>query len=58
MSLQNTDYYHDDDDDNDDDDDDDKRQNTFFWGRFDKQGVDFTFLSLLPMKWINKNKIR
>lgn len=28
-----------------------------FWGGFDKQGVDFTFLSLLPMKWINKNKI-
>lgn len=55
MSLQNTDYYHDDNN----DDDDDKRQNTFFFfGRFDKQGVDFTFLSLLPMKWINKNKIR
>lgn len=30
-----------------------------FWGRFDKQGVDFTFLSLLPMEWINKQtKIR
>lgn len=56
MSLRNNDYYHDDDDDN-DDDDDDKRQNAFF-GRFDKQGVDFTFLSLLPMKWINKNKTR
>lgn len=26
---------------------------------FDKQGVDFTFLSLLPMEWINKQtKIR
>lgn len=30
-----------------------------FLGRFDKQGVDFTFLSLLPMEWINKQtKIR
>lgn len=48
MSLQN----------NDDDDDVDKRQNTFWGGSFDKQGVEFTFLSLLPVKWINKNKIR
>lgn len=29
-----------------------------FSGSFDKQCVDFTFLFLLPMKWMNKNKIR
>lgn len=49
MSLKNND---------DDGDDVDKRQNTFLGGSFDKQGVEFTFLSLLPVKWINKNKIR
>lgn len=25
-----------------------------FFGSCNKQGVDFTFLSLLPVKWINK----
>lgn len=35
-----------------------KKQNktgrALFFGSFDKQSVDFTFLSLLPMEWINK----
>lgn len=34
------------------------KDKTPLFGSFDKQGIDFTFLSLLPMKRINKNKIR